>query len=47
MTIPRAGKTLMIVEDEVLIATTLKSELEDVGYNVLNLTGEAAWETAV
>jgi len=38
MTSPQADKTLMIVEDEVLIATTLKSELEDAGYNVLNLT---------
>lgn len=38
MTTPPAGKTLMIVEDEVLVATTLRAELEDAGYNVLNLT---------
>ena len=44
MTTPRDGKTLMIVEDEVLVAITLRSELEDAGYHVLNLTdriGEA------
>ncbi len=38
MTTPRNGKTLMIVEDEVLVAITLRSELEDAGYYVLNLT---------
>jgi len=41
MTTPSAantGKTLMIVEDEVLIATLLRSELEDAGYHVLKLT---------
>lgn len=32
------SKSLMIVEDDVLIAITLKSELEDAGYTVLNLT---------
>ena len=44
MTTPRDGKTLMIVEDEVLVAITLKSALEDAGYHVLDLTdriGEA------
>ncbi|WP_426040882.1 response regulator [Brevundimonas sp. TWP2-3-4b1] len=38
MTTPQDGKTLMIVEDEVLVAITLRSELEDAGYHVLNLT---------
>jgi len=38
MNTPRPGKTLMIVEDDVLVATTLKSELEDGGYSVLTLT---------
>jgi len=42
MTTSRAGKTLMIVEDEMLVATTLKCELEDAGYNVLNLTDRIA-----
>lgn len=42
MTTPRAGKTLMIVEDEVLVATTLRSELEDAGYVVLTLTDRIA-----
>lgn len=42
MTTPRAGKTLMIVEDEVLVATTLRAELEDAGYHVLNLTDRIA-----
>ncbi|WP_411289076.1 response regulator [Phenylobacterium sp.] len=38
------GATLLIVEDEVLVAMTLKSELEDAGFHVLDLTdrpGEA------
>jgi DNA-binding response OmpR family regulator len=34
----KAAKTLMIVEDEVLIATVLRDELEDAGYHVLDLT---------
>ena len=34
----RSGKTLMIVEDEALVAITLRDELEDAGYHVLNLT---------
>lgn len=32
------GKTLMIVEDEVLVAITLRDELESAGYHVLDLT---------
>ncbi len=31
-------KTLMIVEDEVLVATILRDELDDAGYHVLDLT---------
>lgn len=42
MTTSRAGKTLMIVEDEVLVATVLRSELEDAGYQVLTLTDRIA-----
>ena len=38
MSTPHAGKTLMIVEDEVLVAMNLKDELEDAGYHVLDLT---------
>ena len=41
MDAPRAvegGKTLMIVEDEVLVALTLRDELESAGYQVLDLT---------
>jgi 1,2-diacylglycerol 3-beta-glucosyltransferase len=41
MIAPEAGKTrktLMIVEDEPLVAMTLKDVLEDAGYHVLNLT---------
>jgi DNA-binding response OmpR family regulator len=34
----RTGKTLMIVEDEVLVAMTLRDELEDAGHRVLDLT---------
>jgi DNA-binding response OmpR family regulator len=33
------GKTLLIVEDDVLPAMALKDELEDAGYRVLELTG--------
>jgi 1,2-diacylglycerol 3-beta-glucosyltransferase len=33
-----ACKTLMIVEDEVLVAMTLRDELEEAGYDVLDLT---------
>lgn len=32
------GKTLMIVEDEVLVAITLRDELENAGFDVLDLT---------
>jgi len=32
------GKTLMIVEDEALVAMMLRDELEDAGYHVLDLT---------
>lgn len=32
------GKTLMIVEDEVLVAMTLRDELESAGFHVLDLT---------
>ena len=45
MTPPQPGKmgeTLMIVEDEVLVAIALKDELEDAGYHVLNLTDRHA-----
>jgi DNA-binding response OmpR family regulator len=41
MTAPQAdksGQTLMIVEDEALVAITLKDALEDAGYRVLDLT---------
>lgn len=36
------GKTLLIVEDEILVATVLRDELEDAGYNVLDLTDRHA-----
>lgn len=36
--LPGLGKTLMIVEDEILVAMALKGELEDAGYHVLDLT---------
>lgn len=42
MTTPQVGKTLMIVEDEVLVATVLRSELEDAGYHILDLTDRIA-----
>jgi len=35
-------RTLMIVEDEVLVAITLRDELEDAGYHVLDLTDRHA-----
>jgi 1,2-diacylglycerol 3-beta-glucosyltransferase len=38
----RTGKTLMIAEDEVLVATILRDELEDAGYHVLDLTDRQA-----
>lgn len=34
----KPGKTLMIVEDEALVAITLRDELEGAGYRVLDLT---------
>ena len=45
MTTPQDGKatqTLMIVEDEVLVAMQLRDELEDAGYKVLDLTDRHA-----
>ena len=51
MIAPEAGKTrktLMIVEDEALVAITLKDELAAAGYHVLNLTDrldEATWRS--
>lgn len=36
---PATGKTLLIVEDEVLAAMALRDELEDAGYQVMDLTG--------
>lgn len=50
MDAPIAGKmskTLMIVEDEVLVAMTLRDELEDAGYHVLDLTDRYAQALAV
>lgn len=38
----RTGKTLMIVEDEVLVAMILRDELADAGYKVLDLTDRHA-----
>jgi len=38
----KTGKTLMIVEDEALVAMTLRDELEDSGYRVLDLTDRQA-----
>lgn len=38
----QTGKTLMIVEDEVLVAMILKDELEGAGYRVLDLTDRHA-----
>jgi len=35
-------RTLMIVEDEALVATILRDELEDAGYHVLDLTDRHA-----
>lgn len=37
-----AGKTLMIVEDEVLVAMALREELQHAGYHVLDLTDRHA-----
>jgi len=43
----KTGKTLMIVEDEVLVAMVLRDELEDAGYHVLDLTDRRAEALAV
>ena len=42
MNAQHAHKTLMIVEDEVLVAMALRDELEDAGYKVLDLTDRYA-----
>ena len=45
MTVPqteRTDKTLLIVEDDLLIATGLKFAMEDAGYHVLDLTDRIA-----
>jgi two-component system, response regulator PdtaR len=45
MTAPQDGKTietLMIVEDEALVAMFLRDELQEAGYKVLNLTDRHA-----
>ncbi len=45
MTAPSNGEmmgTLMIVEDEALVAMTLRDELQDAGYKVLDLTDRHA-----
>lgn len=36
--VEKTGKTLMIVEDEALIAIALRDRLDDAGYHVLDLT---------
>jgi DNA-binding response OmpR family regulator len=36
---PGVRKTLLIVEDDILPAMALRDELEEAGYNVLDLTG--------
>lgn len=41
------GKTLMIVEDEVLVAMTLRDELEAASYHVLDLTDRHEQAVAV
>ena len=38
----KTTETLMIVEDEALVATLLRDELQDAGYKVLNLTDRHA-----
>lgn len=47
MTAQRDGKTLMIVEDEALVALALRDELLDAGYRVLDLTDRHAEALAV
>jgi 1,2-diacylglycerol 3-beta-glucosyltransferase len=39
MNVRSPGKTLLIVEDEILPAMALQAELEDAGYHVMDLTG--------
>lgn len=39
---PTTGKTLMIVEDEALVAMVLCNELKDAGYTVLDVTDRHA-----
>lgn len=41
------NETLMIVEDEILVAMTLRDELEGAGYDVLNLTDRHEQAVAV
>ena len=41
----RRGKTLLLVEDDVLTAMALRDELGDAGYRVLELT--ISWEEAI
>jgi DNA-binding response OmpR family regulator len=36
------GQTLMIVEDEIVVAISLRDELQDAGYDVLDLTDRHA-----
>ena len=38
----KTTETLMIVEDEAMVAITLRDELQDAGYKVLNLTDRHA-----
>jgi DNA-binding response OmpR family regulator len=38
----KTGKTLMIVEDEALVAIALRDELQEAGYRVLDLTDRHA-----
>lgn len=42
MTTPQTARTLMIVEDEVIVAINLRDELEEAGYRVLDLTDRRA-----
>ncbi len=42
MITPPTDKILMIVEDDMLVATSLRAELEDAGYQILALTDRIA-----
>jgi DNA-binding response OmpR family regulator len=42
-----AGRTLMIVEDQILVSMTLRDVLQDAGYRVLDLTDRHAEAIAV